>query len=73
MPSGGLEPPGVPPETPLEGGSPLRAATADGAPDEETERPPPGETWLEALSRLPAGPWPSSMSVSSATTSFELP
>src|ERR1700694_267070 len=44
-------------------------------PDEETEMPAPGEIWLEALSRLlPAPPpWPVSISLSSAVTSFEFP
>jgi len=50
-----------PPETPLEGGRPLSAATAGGAPEEET-RGRRRETWPAALSRLPPGPWPSSMS-----------
>ena len=55
-------------------GNPLSAATAP-LPDEDTEMPAPGEIWLEALSSaapLRAVP-PSSISLSSATTSFELP
>src|SRR3954454_8567249 len=63
---------GTAPETPLAGGNPLNAATAP--PEEETEMPAPGDTWLDALSSAPPGPCPpSSISVSSAATSLELP
>jgi len=54
------------------GGNPLNAATAP-LPDEDTEMPPPGEIWLEALSRLPPELRPVSMSLSSVTICFELP
>jgi len=51
-------------------GIPLRAAMGPD-PDDVTETPLPGEIWLEALSRLPPPPRPNSMSLSSATISFE--
>src|SRR6202035_449034 len=53
----------------------LREATGL-APDEETEIPAPGESWLDALSRLAAllaALRPVSISLSSAVTCLELP
>src|SRR4051794_27911495 len=54
-------------------GSALSEAT--GLPDDEVEIPAPGEIWLEALSSVEVlvALWLSSMSLSSATTSLELP
>src|SRR5882757_9404774 len=63
---------GYTPDAPVFGGNPLNAATAP-PPDEDIEMPPPGEIWLDALSRLPAEPRPVSMSLSRVTICFELP
>src|SRR4051794_17780549 len=63
---------GYAPEAPVFGGNPLSAATAP-VPDEDIEMPPPGEIWLDALSRLPPELRPVSMSFSRVTICFELP
>src|SRR5215472_3790146 len=54
-------------------GSALSEATGP-VPEEDTETPAPGATWLALLSRFVAPPaGPTSMSLSSATTVFALP